>query len=236
MNKLHKQVLVDIESYKRKPKKYGDRNYLGTKSQQYHLTNPQKWQIAKKWAKGNRGVSLKDFVDLLTSLNSGRSHEEKTLVGMILYLFPKFRSQLAPEVVEKWLGNLNGWSEVDNLCQNNFCYQDFFANWRNWQKVLRDFSTDENVHLRRASLVLLTGPVNYCPDKRLSDLAFENLGRLKAEKDVLITKAASWLLRALIKNHREEVEKYIRENEASLPKIAVRETRNKLKSGRKSGH
>ncbi|MBI2314815.1 DNA alkylation repair protein [Candidatus Daviesbacteria bacterium] len=35
----------------------------------------------------------------------------------------------------------------------------------------------------------------------MADLAFENIDKLKAEKDVLITKAISWVLRSLIKNH-----------------------------------
>jgi len=39
----------------------------------------------------------------------------------------------------------------------------------------------------------------------------------------------------LIKHHRQEVEDYLKDNSDSLPKIALRETRNKLKSGRKSG-
>ena len=84
-------------------------------------------------------------------------------------------------------------------------------------------------------MVLLTGPVRNSEDKRLSELAFGNIDELKHEKNILITKAISWLLRDLIKHHREEVERYIEQNRATLPRIAVRETVNKLKSGRKSG-
>jgi 3-methyladenine DNA glycosylase AlkD len=89
---------------------------------------------------------------------------------------------------------------------------------------------------RRASLVLLTRPLRESDDPRLARLAFAIIGRLKHEKDILVTKAVSWLLRALIKYHRREVEAYLEDNMDTLPKIAVRETRNKLQSGRKSGH
>ena len=109
------------------------------------------------------------------------------------------------------------------------------ANWKQWKSLLVSLSKSQNVHKRRASLVLLTKPVKESTDPRLARLAFANIGRLKSDKDILVTKAVSWLLRALIKYHRQEVERYLKDNSDSLPKIALRETRNKLKSGHKSG-
>ena len=55
------------------------------------------------------------------------------------------------------------------------------------------------------------------------------------EKEVLITKAVSWLLRSMIKYYRNEVTDYLNENKESLPKIAVREVSIKLETGRKNG-
>ena len=73
MNQHHKKILAEINKFQQSPRKYGDRNYLGTTSEQYKLTNPQKWQIAKNWARENEKISFKDFVDLLNSLNKGSS-------------------------------------------------------------------------------------------------------------------------------------------------------------------
>ena len=82
-------------------------------------------------------------------------------------------------------------------------------------------------------MVFLTKPVRDSSDKRFARLSLEVINRVKKEKEILITKAISWLLRDLIKNHRQSVGKYLRNNLESLPKIAVRETRNKLVTGRK---
>jgi 3-methyladenine DNA glycosylase AlkD len=82
--------------------------------------------------------------------------------------------------------------------------------------------------------VLLARPVSQSGDERIATLAFEIIGRLRNEKDVLITKAVSWLLRSLIKNHQDEVREYIANNSEELPKIAVREVRNKLETGKKN--
>ena len=59
------------------------------------------------------------------------------------------------------------------------------------------------------------------------------LSQLKGDKDILITKAISWLLRDLIKHHREQVVYYLDKNSDNLPKIAIRETKNKLITGKK---
>jgi 3-methyladenine DNA glycosylase AlkD len=81
---------------------------------------------------------------------------------------------------------------------------------------------------------LLTKPVRDSDDTRLADLAFANIDKLKQDREILVTKAISWLLRDLIKNHRQKVEKYLQKNEDTLPRIAVRETRTKLLTGRKA--
>lgn len=92
----------------------------------------------------------------------------------------------------------------------------------------------EEISKRRASLVLLTKPVRDTYDERLLKLALGNIDRVKGEKDILITKAVSWLLREMVKNYRKEVEEYLDANEDSLPKVAVRETKVKLKTGKKN--
>jgi len=49
----------------------------------------------------------------------------------------------------------------------------------------------------------------------------------------MITKAISWILRAMITYHKDDVRSYLKENLATLPKIAIREVTRKLETGRK---
>jgi 3-methyladenine DNA glycosylase AlkD len=68
---------------------------------------------------------------------------------------------------------------------------------------------------------------------RLAGLAFEVIETLKPERDIIITKAVSWLLRSMVQLHQRAVAGYINENRHSLPAIAVRETKRKIATGRK---
>lgn len=234
MNKFHQQILEEFKKQPQQPSKHrGTKNYIGTKSFEYHIPNPIKREIAKIWAGKNKNISSQDFIELLDSLNKGNSHEEKSFVGMLLEQFPGLRKLIQPKDVDKWLNNVCGWAEVDSFCQNIFPHEEILANWRLWKKVIHDFSKDNNIHKKRAGLVLLTGPVNYSSDIRLADLAFENIDALKSEKDILTTKAISWLLRRLIKYHRKRVEDYLQQNENILPRITIRETKRKMLTGKK---
>lgn len=234
MNKYHQEILEEIKRSAGKGTKHSwNDNYLGSGHFYYNLSNPIKRQIAKEFVKSHRNISLEEYRDLLDSLYKGDSYEEKTIAGYLLFYLHKLRIQLDIDLLGNWLGYLNGWAEVDVTCQPNFTAEELLNNWSTWKSLIEKLSKDKNINKRRASLVLLTGVVRSSEDKRLSNLAFETVDRLKSEKDILITKAISWLVRNLIKLHKKELEDYLRKNEDNLPKIAVREVKTKLLTGRK---
>jgi len=207
---------------------------MGTSKFSYATDVPDSRKLLKAWLR-NVSLTQTTYANLLNSLSRGKSHNEYSSIGKLLEYCPKLRQTLDPRLLDYWLDKAEGWAEVDTLCQGNFTAEELLSNWQTWQKLLEKFVANKNIHKRRAALVLLTGPVRHSSDERLAKLAFQNIEKLKAEKHILITKAISWVLRGLIKYHRSEVEVYITKNTDSLPKVAIRETINKLKSGRKSG-
>ena len=210
-------------------------SYGGSGRPYYNVSVPDRRAIIKRWLASHKTMAPEAFVAVVDSLTEGQSHEEKTLAGMLVAANRKARPDVTTEHLDRWLGRLNGWAEVDTWCQNLFTAEDMLADWPAWRRLIDRLSRDENINKRRAALVLLNGPVHYSADPRFRDLAFIVLERLKAERPILITKAVSWLLRSMITRHRDAVVVYIDANEASLPAIALRETRTKLKTGTKSG-
>lgn len=235
MNKHHQEIVKLYASYRGNYSSKHDSNYAGSRKFSYPISIPESRKLVKSWLKANSPLTPKDYRQLLDSLSRGRSHNEFNAIGKLLEYCPKLRQALDPESLDLWFDKAEGWAEVDTICQGNFTAEEILSRWPVWRKLIQNFAADKNVHKRRASLVLLTGPVRRSADSRLSKLAFENIDKLKSEKDILITKAISWLLRDLVANHRRQVEAYIRLNKNSLPKIAIRETQNKLRTGRKSG-
>ncbi len=234
MNPLHHEIASDIKQQAAKEglrlDKQGDR-YVGTTKPSYPLKAAVTGAIARAWIARHPELTPREYRDLLSSLSHGETHNEFAFVGVLLGARPRLRQTLEPKLLEGWLDRAEGWAEVDSICQSAFTAQELLSNWQAWKRTLVSLCKSRNVHKRRASLVLLTRPVRESDDARLAELAFANIERLKHEKDILITKAISWLLRELVKHHRADVERYLLDCADTLPKLAVRETRYKLEGG-----
>lgn len=212
-------------------------SYLGTKKPFVPVATAQSRKAIKSWVRSHKDLTQNEYNLLLKTLSLGKTSNEFSAIGELLQLIPHLRRNLKPRQIVPWLARAEGWAEVDSICQSKFGGEELLDSWQSWSKTLDVLSESRNVHKRRASLVLLTKPVrdSFGADPRLASTAFKNIDRLKNERDILITKAVSWLLRDLIKHHRKKVEIYLNNNEQTLAPIALRETRNKLRSGKKSG-
>lgn len=234
-NKIHLQILKDIGQLKNNCSSdyQWPKNYLGTDKIYHGFSTGQMVDLAKKIIKENN-LNEKQTIDLINSLYiNGKSYTEIGLAAMILSRSSEVLKNFNPKNLDLWLNYTCGWAENDVLCQSNFSSDILLSNWSNWEKILNQFVNDKNINKRRASLVLLTKSLSKSDDLRLSKLAFKNIEKLKSEKEILITKAVSWALRALTKFHQKEVLDYLEKNKDTLPKIAYREAYTKATTGRK---
>jgi 3-methyladenine DNA glycosylase AlkD len=235
--KYHRELLSLTKAHRRRLSKSDMdrlRNYIGTNKICYAIGAEGEKRIVKEWINQHPDITSAEYAELLDRLYGGESINEISLAGSLLRRFSKLRKDICLENIDVWLNGLHGWAEVDSLCQSCFTAEEILANWECWRRLLVKLASDENVQKRRTSLVLLTKAVRDSDSRQLADLAFANVEKLKSNRDILITKAISWLLRDLIKHNRKRVEEYMRENEDTLPRIAVRETKTKLLTGRKT--
>jgi len=207
--------------------------YSGSSRKHYGLSNPTMRNFVKQFAEKHPDLTYEDWEATLSALYQGKSIDERCLAGFMLGQYKQFRKDLPLPVLETWIGQLEGWREIDTTCQSNFTAKELLAEWDSWKPFLVDLSQSENISQRRASLVLLVKPVRESDDKRLITIALANVERLKLETDKLITKAISWILREAIKQHSATVANYVEVNSDSLPSIAVREFKQKYKTGKK---
>ena len=206
--------------------------HLGTRRKWHGLKNVQRRQIMLDFIAEHQDMTYADWAALIDRLYRGTSYEERCAPQTLLVKFPKYRRQLPLCQLDEWLGLLEGWAEVDSTCQTIFSDRELLADWSAWRDFLESLAADANINKRRASLVLLTAPISSSADARILNLAMQLIDHLKYEKDKLITKAISWLLRKGIKQHRQAIETYL-DSTSALPAIARRETRRKLLTGKK---
>jgi len=211
----------------------GNDSYSGSRHPFYFVGVPERRRLAREWLKAKPPAA--QVVALADSLFRGSSHEEKTLGALLLGYSAAGRRAATPAMMDAWLGELTGWAEIDSLCASVFTAADHAADWPAWRALIERLAADPNINKRRAALVLLVTPTRTSDDPRFADLAFAVVTRLAPERDILITKAVSWLLRSLAARHGAAVAAYLDAHRTVLPAIALRETRAKLASGTKSG-
>lgn len=232
---FHRDILQRIKKNSGKPTKHTfSDSYLGNNHVRYPIAMPALRAIARDWMQAHRDLNTKELVALLTAMIEGESSTEKCMAGIMLGYATAEQKKFHPEIFDSWLDHLIGWVEVDSVCTGDYTKTQVHAEWPAWKKLLAKLSKDSNINKRRASLVFLCSPISRVQDDRMADTAFRNIDRLKSEKAILITKAISWLLRSMIRHYREEVSAYMEANAETLPKIAVRETRVKLETGKKT--
>jgi len=235
MHPFHKEILREIKHHAGKAKQDDFlEDYLGNDHPKYAISAPTLRSIARMWFKAHPELGADQFEQMLTSLTEGKSFTEKVFAGILLDYTKAHHQVLKLSSFEHWLDHLQGWAEIDALCTGKYTQKVIPRDIEKWTPFLRKLSKSKNIGKRRASLVFLCSPISHSSDSALASIAFENIEKLKHEKDILITKAISWLLRSMIRHHREAVEEYLVDSGATLPKIAVRETKIKLDTGKKT--
>ncbi|WP_276365404.1 DNA alkylation repair protein [Chryseolinea sp. H1M3-3] len=232
---FYREILHDIKKNSGKPGIDAFLNpYLGNKHPMYPITSPQMRKIAKDWIREHKDMPANEFAALITDLIEGKTFTEKYMAGILLDYAKADQKMFKPALFDKWLNHVEGWAEVDGLCTNKYSRTEIVNQWATWKPLLLKFSRSKNIQKRRASLVLFCSPLNQVSNMDMSLTALQNVDRLKNEKEVLITKAISWVLRSMVKLNREILEDYLRDNADTIPKIALRETKVKLETGRKT--
>ncbi len=142
LKKFHKEILTELKRHSgRGTKRSGNTAYLGNDHFSYLISNPVKRQIVIRFLAKHKALSQKEFVALLDALYKGRSHDEKSIAGMLLEYSEQHRLEIAPPLLDKWLNYLEGWAEVDSLCQSNFTAEEMFVNWSGSCRQCREAAT-----------------------------------------------------------------------------------------------
>jgi 3-methyladenine DNA glycosylase AlkD len=234
-DKFHTEILSIIKANSGSPTlhTFSD-GYLGNTHPRYPIDAPSLRLIAKEWMKANKNMTANGFQKLLASLIKGKSSTEKIMAGIMLDASTKDQRKFNPVCFNKWLDHLVGWAEIDSVCTGKYAITEIPCNFATWKKLLLGFSKSKNINKRRASLVFLCSPLSQETNAQLASLAFTIIDKLKSEKEILITKAISWLLRSMVRYHKKLVADYVRANRELLPAIAVRETMVKIETGKKT--
>ena len=211
------------------------RRYLGTPRPVLGVRADDLRKLAKATTKAHADWPDTAWLALLDQLYTGDLFEQRSLAGILLGVLHPLRHRLELARLRTWLAGQVGWAEVDTTCQSAWTDKEVLARWTEWDPFLDALNQADNISLRRASLVLLVSPLRHSADPRLTARALANVRRLQHERDGMIAKAVSWVLRSMVAEQPDTVRAYLEQHAGALQAAVVREVRKKLETGRKGG-
>ena len=208
--------------------------YLGSNKKYPGIKTGHLVQVANEFLKENKDIEATELAEIIGNLILSGSYEEHIVGGKIFtFLKSEERQKIPFFELKRWLKKAQGWWEVDVICQSSYTGKEVQENFFKWKEAIRDFSKSNSISHRRASLVLQAKSNREIGDDKMVKLALETVETLKHERDILITKAISWLLREMCRHNKELIHKYLQLNKDTLPAIAYRETMKKITTGKK---
>ena len=191
-------------------------------------------QIAKDWKRAHRAVSYDELIPLVETLWDGDLQEERILAMELLQSDRRLIPKLDWDHFDRWRRRSKNWA-LNDMLGTRVLAPWMLAEPESRLDHLQGLIEDTDLWSRRLALVA-TCPINRGhTGLTIPELTLALVGRVKAERDPMITKAVSWALRELSKTHPGSVAEYLDREREALAAHVVREVQNKLRTGLKSG-
>jgi hypothetical protein len=131
----HGELLTQLRQASRptSAERHQSDSYGGSGHLFYFVSAPDRRAIAKAWVASHRSTTPQTVLAVVDSLVDGQSHEEKTLGALLLGCHAPARAAVRPADLDRWLGKLNGWAEIDCQCHNLFSAAQMLADWPAWK-------------------------------------------------------------------------------------------------------
>ncbi len=236
--------MIDVEAERRRLldqiKQRADPEYragnmmvIRTRLKMYGVRVPHLREIARGWERDHRRMTDEDIMALVEALWAGESQEERAMALYILGRSQRCISRLTWDHFDCWRRGLDNWVLTDGLATG------ILGPWLLGDAArlshLSDLIADADVWSRRLALAAAVPLNRGQAGATFPDLTLALIDRVKQERHPMITKAVSWALREMTKNHPDQVAAYLTDNRDSLAAHVVREVGNKLRTGLKSG-
>lgn len=194
------------------------------------LRTAEQRRTIRDWLRQHRAWPSKSVIALAELFWLGEPRDEAIpieLIGLSRREIPR----LAWSFFERWRRPLCTWHDTDGL--GIYIFGPWLAADPSRVIKLEKLIVAREACSRRLALVG-TVTLNRRQETAIPVPTLKLVDAVAKERDPLIAKAVSWALRELSKTHRELVAQYVEQNCERLPAIAVREVRNKLRTGLKN--
>jgi 3-methyladenine DNA glycosylase AlkD len=209
MNKtenIYDSIVADLEGAGRESAYQADATEPDARYKSYGVRADGKKRIIGSYKSAIRSLETQEQLGLAQKLIESEYGEQQSVGLFILEPFAYYFSPGKFEELDNYVRHLHGWSKIDSFTGSLlrdvlFLYPDEFVN------LVRSWNQDEDLWLRRASVVLFTRKV--AMSGRFNDIALELCGNLVDDPELLVQKGVGWSLKDLMRNDKERIANYV---------------------------
>jgi len=232
VGRWHAELRAEIRRLADPEYREGSLTVAPTAQRVYGIRTPENRRLAHSWHRAHRDTASRDVLELVESLWNAESRDERMLGLEILRLHPDIVRDLDRQRLDRWRRDIDNWGVCD------FLGGGVLGPWAEADPAgrlsyLEDLTGDPRLYSRRLSLV--AGVHLNRDGDAFGAWTLRQVDRLIDERDPMITKAVSWVLRQMTRHQAPEVAAYLESRGDRLAALPRREVRNKLETGRKNG-
>ena len=208
LNKIYNLIVEELETAGKKSKYIADANEPDERYKSYGVRAKGKKEIITKFKKQISLLSQAQQIQLATKLMKSKYGEQQSVALSILEKFPSYFSPEYFTQLDILIRCIHGWSKVDSF-SGTLLRDILFSYPTHFIKLVKLWNQDEDIWLRRTSVVLFTRKV--AKSGKFTSTALEMCDHLIFDKEPLVLKGVGWALKDLMKTDRKIILEYLKD-------------------------
>lgn len=203
---LHNIIVKDLQALGEQSAYKADADEIDPRYLSYGVRAPEMKRFISQIKPELKTLVRDQKIELAGRLISSGFGEQKTVALAILEREANYFTPERFKLLDEFIRGLCGWSKIDAYT-GLFLRQILKSHEADLIKLLTSWNRDDDLWLRRASVVLFTRQV--ARSQQYIDVALANCETLIHDKEHLVQTGVGWCLRDLMRWHKEDILPYV---------------------------
>lgn len=203
---LYNAIVHDLVSSGRESRYQADADEPDPRYKSYGVRAAGRKEIIRKHRQAIRNLQPQEQLELAWMLVESEYGEQQSVALAILESNYEYFSPDKFAELDRLIRYLHGWSKIDSYT-GTFLREVLFKHPEEFIRLVSRWNQDEDLWLRRASVVLFTRKV--AKSGKFNDVALKFCDNLIYDQEDLVLKGVGWSLKDLMRNDKARIVEYV---------------------------
>jgi 3-methyladenine DNA glycosylase AlkD len=206
VDRIYNSIVGDLQTAGRESRYRADADEPDPRYKSYGVRADGRNRVIRTYRKAIRGLQRNEQLKLARMLVESEFGEQQSIALFILEPHAGYFSPDKFGQIDDFVRLLHGWSKIDSYT-GSFLRDVLFEHPDEFITLVRQWNQEEDMWLRRASVVLFTRKV--AASGQFIDAALEFCENLLYDPELLVQKGVGWSLKDLMRSDKERIIEYV---------------------------